>query len=180
MSDSPEVKAAVAALYKRLHTKLVRRLVFHSIDVDLAHEAVQEAFVRLVLKWKQLDNRDGLEAWLFRVALNFAYDEIKRRHPWSPLRESIPGPEPRGVPEDALLRQERHARLQSAVRRLHPIFKEVLSLYYEEELTIREIAARLSIPPGTVKSRLYRARMRLAEDGALQRIVGGSGGGYAR
>jgi RNA polymerase sigma-70 factor (ECF subfamily) len=48
--------------------------------------------------------------------------------------------------------------MERGLARLPPVEREILTLFYLQELTIEETAAALSIPPGTVKSRLHRAR----------------------
>lgn len=58
---------------------------------------------------------------------------------------------------------ERIGRLLAALRRMPGQPREILTMFYLEELSVREIADALGIPPGTVKSRLYHAREALRE-----------------
>lgn len=117
-----------------------------------AEEVVQEAFVRLVPRWPGVSRYDDPEAWVRSVAFRLATSRWrKRRAGAAALLRLGPAPDvgPPGVDRitvDAVL-----APLSSAHR-------AVLVLHYALGLSVDEIARELGIAPGTVKSRLSRAR----------------------
>ena len=117
-----------------------------------AEEVVQEAFVRLVPRWPQVRRYDDPEAWVRSVAFRLATSRWRTRRAAAaamlrlgPVRHVSP-PGVDRVTVDAVL-----APLSAAHR-------AVLVLHYGVGLTIDEIARELRVAPGTVKSRLSRAR----------------------
>jgi RNA polymerase sigma-70 factor, ECF subfamily len=135
-------------------------------DRDQAEEIAQDAFVRA---WKGLDRFEGGEefrAWVFRIAVNAAADELRarKRHRPVPLEDvseaelgSVTDPDP----AEAIDAQRLGRRLENALDRLSPEYRAVLLLRAREELSYEEIASTLRIPAGTVMSRLARARRQL-------------------
>lgn len=140
---------------------------------SLAEEAAQDIFVRV---YRSLDSFRGdsrFTTWLYRVTINHcrnvaAYRNRRqeRRHESldqaredddgaGPARE-LPDDEP--LAEDRLLTRERLEVLAEELARLDPLWREILVLRDVEGLSYEEIGHLLDVPPGTVKSRLHRAR----------------------
>jgi RNA polymerase sigma-70 factor (ECF subfamily) len=113
----------------------------------------------------------SFDGWLFAVAHNLAVDYLRRYRP-----ESLDDPLPSGDRRaeillgsgpgalDQLLAEERAGWLVSAVAELPVVFREILTLRFEEELRLEEIAAVLNVPLGTVKTRLHRALKHLRQE----------------
>ena len=74
-----------------------------------------------------------------------------------------PMPSDDANPEEALIATQRGELLRELVRQLKPRYRTIVEMRYFEELSYEEIAERLSIPLGTVKIQLRRARLLLAE-----------------
>jgi len=103
--------------------------------------------------------------WLFTVARNLALDHLRRRRPES-LEEADEPVAPPGAGSDPLahaVASQRSNRLATAVGTLSPLDREVLSLRFEEEQALPELARTLGVPVPTAKARLYRALARLRE-----------------
>ena len=123
-------------------------------DRDLADDAVQET---LVLAWRDLKglrDPDGFDAWLHRILIRCVYREANRER-----RQSWPTVE---VPEIASYRDtaqdvEDRDTLDRGFRRLRPEHRAVLVLRHYLGFSDEEAADALSVPPGTIKSRLNRA-----------------------
>jgi RNA polymerase sigma-70 factor (ECF subfamily) len=89
--------------------------------------------------------------------------------PWTDkLAALVDRRQPQPGPESALLRSEYQQALWTAVQKLSPRLQEVIMLHYYLDLPAVEIAAALDCPEGTVYSRLYHARRRLASILAYQ------------
>jgi RNA polymerase sigma factor (sigma-70 family) len=148
------------ARYHRAVGSLLRRLTGDSPDWE---DLSQETWLRVVRHGARYDPDYAFATWLFRIAWNLAKDHQHARRLDAPSpdpelhRDSAPGPE-----ADAIASGER-SRLAWGFRALPPALGELLALRYFEELTERELAARLQIPQGTVKSRLHAAHRRLAD-----------------
>ena len=157
--------AAFSQLVTRYQDRIYRFLVRLTRSEDDALELTQEAFLHAfqgLARWKP----DALfSTWLFRIARNLAFDLLRRhkRVEFMPLEEDVgiadPGPEP----DAALATAQRYRMLEGALERLPDEHREILLLREIEEMTYEEIAAVLDLNPGTVKSRIARARAALLD-----------------
>jgi RNA polymerase sigma-70 factor (ECF subfamily) len=123
-------------------------------DRDLADDAVQEA---LVLAWRDLRglrDLDGFDAWLHRVLVRSVYREANRERRRS--ARTVQVPEISGYPDTAREVADRDA-LERGFRRLRPEQRAVLVLRHYLGFSDDEAADALSVPAGTIKSRLNRA-----------------------
>ena len=129
----------------------------------------QEAFVRAFRARHTLDPERPFGAWLYqilrRVCFNFLRDARTRARLLEAHGDWLVGAAREGQTSPALEveRAEARRRVAAALDRLAPHEREVLVLKEFEDLTYREIAERVGVPIGTVMSRLYAARKRLAD-----------------
>jgi RNA polymerase sigma-70 factor, ECF subfamily len=156
-----EVDAMYVRLYEDGYVRLVTQLVAVTGDTAEAEDVVQEAFVRAAERWSTLRHYDAPEAWVRRVAINLALSTLRRarRAAQQTLRwrrELEPGT----APSPDVAEVDRLA-VTAALRRLPEPYRVVLALHYLADLDVHRIAAELSIPVGTVKTRLARGRRRL-------------------
>jgi RNA polymerase sigma-70 factor (ECF subfamily) len=112
--------------------------------------------------------------WLLTVARNLALDQLRRRQPLSleEVDEPLAPSEATDPLEHAMARQST-SRVEQALSGLRPLDREVLSLRFEDELELPELAATLGVPVPTAKARLYRALERLR--GTLAASAAGGG-----
>lgn len=130
---------------------------------DDAADAVHDAFVK-VLKKPDAYNADNgpLTPWFLRVVRNHCIDLIRRRRPTGSDVEELVD---QGLRPEALVAlSERDAKLQQALAKLSVVQREIIVLRDYMDLGYAEIAAVLEVEPGTVMSRLHRARMALEEE----------------
>ncbi len=149
---------AFGALYDHFHGRVhrVARSVCH--DDGNAQEAVQETFIAI---WNSRTgyepSRGSVIAWILTIAHNRAIDVSRRHRRHRDLRASdieldgLHGPE--DVAEEAVARNENH-RMRDALSRLPDAQQEVITLAFYGQLSHREIALQLGLPPGTVKGRM--------------------------
>jgi RNA polymerase sigma-70 factor (ECF subfamily) len=155
--------AAILAQYQNRLYRYLLRLVRNPAE---AEDLFQQTWVRVAEKIRRYDPERSFEAWLFTLARNLAIDHLRRVQPES-LDEPLAG-DPGGTsaagrlasPErpalEGILERERGARLAQALGQLPVIYREVLTLRFEEEMKIEEIARVLEVPLSTVKTRLRR------------------------
>jgi len=134
-------------------------------DPDLARDAVQEALLRA---WKGLPGlRDPaqFQAWLRRLVVRSCIDELRRTRGRHALEISLTELHSPAVLDASISAADRDA-LERAFRRLDPIQRSAIALYYYLDLPVAEIAAALDMPLGSVKSTLSRSRdaLRVALD----------------
>lgn len=149
-----EVKAAERSLYR------VARSYLPS-DHDAA-DAVQEALLRAWAKRNTIRDERFFRTWLTRVVINVCKDERKRLKRVTPVQE-IPEP----VPERSAAPRD---ELKEALRALDAKYRVPLALFYLDGYSIREIAGMMTLPQGTVKNRLHRAKDKLREQLQQQEV----------
>lgn len=157
--------------YERQAYNLAYRL---SGNYDDASDVVVEAFVRVFQGLHTFRGEANFGTWLHRVVVNTFLDMRKR----SKGRQNVSLEEQLELEGDTLTRQiedtgpgpeelvekeEREEILQRAIAQLSPERRILIVLYHFENLSYEEIARMLSLPVGTVKSRLNRARLALRE-----------------
>ena len=141
-------------------------------DEDTASDAVQEALISAFSKFRTF--RGGsLRSWLARVTVNACYDELrrKRRQREVPLEQfNMEGEEvedlmwmidPAALPEERYESYELEGAIQRSLDQLTPAYREVVVLVDIEGLSYEEASIAASVPVGTVKSRLARARLQM-------------------
>jgi RNA polymerase sigma factor (sigma-70 family) len=155
---------ALGVLYDRFG-RLAFRLAFRILrDRALAEDAVQEAFLAV---WRSADaykrERAKPSTWILTVVHRRAVDIVRREQSrrGEPL-EVAPEPSAGPADEDAVLR-DRRAAVQAALTELPGDQRQALELAYYGGLTQSELAERLGVPLGTVKSRMFAGLGRLRE-----------------
>jgi RNA polymerase sigma-70 factor (ECF subfamily) len=154
----------IAQLVERYQHRLYRYLLRLVSRPSTAEDLFQQTWMRVIERMRHYDPRRSFEGWLFAVAHNLAIDHLRRRQP-----ESLDEPLPSGETQsdltrssnpgalELLLSKERASCVLDAVSELPLAFREVITLRFEEEMKLEEIATVLALPMGTVKTRLHRA-----------------------
>ena len=127
-----------------------------------AEDVAQEAFVRAHSRFRQLRDRERFRAWLVRVTWRLAIDHLrgaKRRAVREHVHLTVHAPDS----DELAAASERSERLWGAIDALPEKLRLVIVLAAMEGHDIREVAALLALPEGTVKSRLFSARKQLKE-----------------
>lgn len=143
-------------LYDASYSRLVVQMLALCGSQTDAEDAVQEAFVQALRHRDRLAFVDRPEAWLRTVALNHLRNGWRRGRIARRLVVQVPGPGP------AWDLGPDHVALVTALQQLDSSTREVVVLHHLADLPVEEIAHQLDLPTGTVKSRLFRGRARLA------------------
>ena len=128
-------------------------------DFDLADDAVQSALLTAWREIRALRDPERFEPWLHRILTNACYTEARRRARWSQAIRLLPVEPTYG--SDDYLTVELRDQLDRAFRRLTIEQRTVLVFHHYLELPLPEIADRIGIPLGTVKSRMHHAKQAL-------------------
>ncbi|MGE5672931.1 MAG: RNA polymerase sigma factor [Mycobacterium leprae] len=131
-------------------------------DADLAEELMQETFVRALQAAATYTPRAKIRTWLFHIAANLVRDRWRRRARQGehlPL-DALPLPAPDSTEERALDRVT-YLAVREALLQLPLEQRAALLLRYYHDLSYEEIATALSIPIGTVRSRIHNGLARL-------------------
>ncbi len=174
LDGSPDAFRLLVERYQRPILSLIARMVG---DPSLAEDLAQDAFVKAYRKLGTFDRRRKLSSWLFKIAHNTTLDHLRRARPETvALEATSDGDESWEVlradeaeePDHRAERSELMARLDGALGRLKPGYREILLLRFKEGLAYHEIAEVTGLAMGTVKVQLHRARKRLAAEMAVE------------
>ena len=151
-------------LIEQYQHRLYRYLLFLTGDRALAEDLFQETWIRVLERGHQYNAKSKFDSWLFAIARNLVID-VSRRKKMRSLEE-LADPEsnrPYEPPDERsssvlqlLVARENQQAVQISLLKIPAYYREVLLLRFHEELGLEEIAAVLSTPLSTVKSRLYR------------------------
>jgi RNA polymerase sigma-70 factor (ECF subfamily) len=155
---------ALTALISRYQHRLYRYLLRLVREPAAADDLFQQTWLRVMEKIGRYDASRNFESWLFSVAHNLAVDAWRGQRgdnlaeadeSSQPPSERLPSGDPGAL--ERLLDFERGAALAACMHQLPAIHREVLTLRFEEDMKLEEIAEVAGVPLSTVKSRLHRA-----------------------
>jgi RNA polymerase sigma-70 factor, ECF subfamily len=174
---------AFGALVRRYEGELYGYLRRYLGDKDLADDVFQNTFLQLYTKIGQYEPGRPVRPWLYAIATNQAIDALRRQNRHQTVRLTTendaagdgdvlqlltllesrdPGP------VEVLQNEERKALIRATVENLPDFLRQVVILAYYQGLKYKDIADIMSIPVGTVKSRLHTALCKLAEAWAVE------------
>lgn len=155
-------KQAFELLVQRWHHSLYRRAVRLTGNEESARDIVQEVWLAATKGLRRLNDPAKFRGWIYRIVGNKCADHVRKRQVDRRLEAHVVHTAGR-VPTNVAEANEMIGSLRTEIRRLPEQQRTVLTLFYLEEMAVREIALILGIPEGTVKSRLYNARKVLKE-----------------
>jgi RNA polymerase sigma-70 factor (ECF subfamily) len=156
--DTAAVEELIHTFEKRLFY-YIRRLVNNEED---AWEVLQETWFKVIPGLNRLREPKTLPAWLYRIARNTAISRIRK----DIAERTMIAETELEVPETELsteLNSIDAERVHRALTQISLPHREVLTLYFLEDLSIEEVAEIIDAPVGTIKSRLYYAKRALRE-----------------
>ncbi|MBC7881757.1 MAG: sigma-70 family RNA polymerase sigma factor [Anaerolineae bacterium] len=153
---------AFRQLYRRYSSR-VRGLLYQMMnEPDHLDDLTQEVFVKVFRSLPKFRGDSAFSTWLFRIAVNCCQDarRKRKRHPQS---VQIDGLMVASGQEDALRKLDREELVARALQTLKEEHRIVIVLHDLQDRPQEEIAKMLSVPVGTIKSRLFYARRQLRE-----------------
>lgn len=150
------------------YTGALRRFALQAgVRVEDVDDLLQETWLRVVRSAARYDPMQPFPRWLFTIAMNRIRSRWQRDRSES-LDDTDIAATAAGADESLELQQRAHA-VRQLVATLPPHLGDTILLRYFEELSEREVAQRLGVPLGTVKSRLHHGIRRLRSE--LERII---------
>jgi len=157
-------KLAMQALFARHRTAVYRWLLRLVSNETLAEDLLSEVFLDVWRQAGRFEGRSSVSTWLMSIARHKALS-ARRRRTDAELDEKIEATiaDPADDPEVALQEKNREELLRRALTRLSREHREVIDLVYYHDKSVDEVAQILGVPAGTVKTRMFYARKKLAE-----------------
>jgi RNA polymerase sigma-70 factor (ECF subfamily) len=170
LAGQPEAFGELVQRYQRPVFGLIVRMVRNRGE---AEEIAQEVFIKAYSKLESFDRLRKFSSWIFKIAHNATIDHMRKRRiatvpletppeEGAQLADILAGPESEG-PEQVAVRGEMALALDQAMETLRPEQREILLLRFQHGLSYGELAEVMSLPLGTIKTHLHRARKHLAQ-----------------
>ena len=161
-------RQAFGLLVQRYQDRLFNTLVRMTGSRHDASDLVQDAFVQALVKLDTFRGDAQFYTWLYRIAMNLSLSQRRKRRPVASVDEAKEraGEEPMDEdagPDQNLIQQERAQVVQQALLLLGDDHRQILVLREMESCSYDQIGEILQLPVGTVRSRLFRARMQLKD-----------------
>lgn len=163
-------RLAFEKLVQRYYQKAYGIALMKVHDPDAALDISQEAFIRVFRSIRRFDSQKSFSPWLYTIVHNLCLNSLRRRRKrwivFSDLFRSTDSRESESLQDgfieiDPIEKNEQQARLWKALRQLEAADREILILKDMQDFSYKEISEALSVPIGTVMSRLYYARKKL-------------------
>lgn len=164
-------QAAFEALYEKTSRKIYSYVYYAVQDDALSADIAQETYLRAFKNIRELKDETKFFSWLRTIAVNLTRDYIRIKPDLPSSLEDYTEADKANEPADTktlppleqIEMKELRAEVEQALARLSFEHREVLLLHYYEEFPLEEISSMLDVKTGTLKSRLSRARGRLAD-----------------
>lgn len=163
--------------YQRPISAYVYRMVG---DYDAALDLTQEIFIKVYGSLARYRSEFKFSTWIYKIAHNCAVDYLRRNNGREQSlmggteadQYELPIESKRPSPEQESEREERRLEIESVVRSLPGVYRELIILRHSQDLTYEEIVEVTSLPLGTVKNRLFRAREMMRQEFMQRGITG--------
>ena len=167
-------RAGDYAAFNQIVSYYNNRAYYYALSILHNHhdamDIAQESFVKAFRAIATFDNSKPFLPWLLRIIRNQCFNELKKKK----RRAESPGPKNDYIvlekisaktktPYEIVVANELKDTIQKAIKKLPEAQREVVFLFHFQELTYEEIAEVMGIPVGTVMSRLFHGRKKLAE-----------------
>ena len=170
---------AAVAIYRSFYGCVNSFVGLYVDDSAAAEEIVHDTFLAAFDSYERFEGRSNFKTWLMGIAKNKSHDWLRRtkREPAVSDLDSQPIIEqlidPQWSVHDHVAAKQIRAIVRLCLRRLPLAQREATYLVFFEEMSVEQTAVEVNCPPGTVKSRLFNARLRLAA--CLRRQLGHDG-----
>jgi RNA polymerase sigma-70 factor (ECF subfamily) len=157
-------RLAMQVLYARHHVRVYRFALRLVRNESTAEDLISEVFLDVWRQAARFEGRSAVTTWLLAITRFKALSALRRR-PEEELDEETVGAieDPSDDPGRALEKKDKSLALRKCLTALSPEHREIIDLVYYHEKSVEEVAQIVGIPENTVKTRMFYARKKLAE-----------------
>ncbi len=146
-------------LFNRYRDAIYRLLVQRLGGTGDAEDLLQETFIKVYINLHRYRAEYTFGQWVYTIARNTFVDYVRRRQEDISIDERFSAPaSPTPTPEESVINLQQRSQIEHCLDRLAPRYRQLISMRFFEEYSYEEIAAKLSLPLGTVKTQIHRAR----------------------
>ncbi len=166
-------EAAFAEILGRYRGPIYNLCYRMSRNAEDARDLGQEVFIKVFSLLDRFDENYAFSSWLFRIATNHCIDHLRRNRLRFISLDGGVGPDGEEYelqlpdsgpgPDTVLQRKQALERLDEVINELPPHYQAITLLRHDQQLSYEEIAEVLSLPLGTVKARIHRARQQIQQ-----------------
>ena len=142
--------------YKEAIHRLFIQRTNNPLDAD---DLLQETFIKVYINIHRYNPAYTFGQWVYTIARNTFIDFVRRRQEDLPIDDRFTSPASSApTPEESVINLQQRTQIEHYLERLTPRYRQLILMRFFEEYSYEEIAAKLSLPLGTVKTQIHRAR----------------------
>lgn len=124
-----------------------------------ADDLLQETFIKVYINLHRYRPDYTFGQWVYTIARNTFIDFVRKRQEELPIDERFASPpSPSPTPEESFINRQQRTQLEHYLEQLSPRYRQLIRMRFFDEYSYEEIATKLGLPLGTVKTQIHRAR----------------------
>ncbi|MGE8207492.1 sigma-70 family RNA polymerase sigma factor [Heyndrickxia sp. NPDC080065] len=166
MLELEDIDEIIDEIMKRYGKEILQLVYSYVNNKTIAEDLTQDIFVKCYKNLHTYNRKSKFRTWLWRIAINHCKDHLRSWYSKNVVPtedKSVENWTPKETVEQAVIQKDEDQRLVSAVMSLPLKNREVIYLFYFEELSIKEITELIGVKENTIKTRLRRAKKLLKE-----------------
>ena len=149
-------------LFDRYRDAIHRLFLQRTGNAEDADDLLQETFIKVYLNLHRYSEEYTFGQWLYTIARNTFIDYVRKRQDDLSIDEKFSAPASSApTPEESIINSQQRGQIEHCIARLPENYRTLIRMRFFDEYSYEEIAAKLSLPLGTVKTQIHRARERM-------------------
>ena len=154
--------AAFEYLFDRYRDAIHRLFLQRTGNTEDADDLLQETFIKVYMNLHRYSPEYTFGQWLYTIARNTFIDYVRKRQDDLPIDEKFSSPASNTpTPEESVINSQQRHQIELCIGRLPENYRRLIRMRFFDEYSYEEIAVKLSLPLGTVKTQIHRARERM-------------------
>lgn len=154
--------AAFEYLFDRYRDAIHRLFLQRTGNAEDADDLLQETFIKVYMNLHRYSPEYTFGQWLYTIARNTFIDYVRKRQDDLPIDEKFSSPASNTpTPEESVINSQQRHQIELCIVRLPENYRRLIRMRFFDEYSYEEIAVKLSLPLGTVKTQIHRARERM-------------------